>query len=60
MVQRRRFTSRQRVALYLASGGVCTLCGTSLQESWHADHIQPWIHSGATDVINGQALCPIG
>lgn len=58
MAQQRRFTGRQRVALYLASGGVCTLCGTPLQEGWHADHIQPWIHSGATDVMNGQALCP--
>jgi len=30
-----------------------------LTSSWHADHIEPWSYGGETDVINGQALCPI-
>lgn len=25
---------------------------------WHADHATPYIKGGATDVVNGQALCP--
>lgn len=29
-----------------------------MQEGWHADHVQPYASGGATDVINGQALCP--
>src|SRR5258708_39900040 len=53
-----RFNRRQRIALYLASGGVCERCGVELAPGWHADHEQPWSHGGITDVINGQALCP--
>jgi superfamily II DNA or RNA helicase len=54
----RRFNGRQRVALYLAAQGQCSICGDRLQPGWHADHIQPYSANGATDVINGQALCP--
>lgn len=55
---RRRFSTRERVALYLAAGGRCTTCGAALEPGWHADHIYPHVRGGATDVINGQALCP--
>lgn len=54
----RRFSSRQRIALYLATAGRCALCGVSLGPDWHADHVQPYSRGGATDVLNGQALCP--
>lgn len=55
---RRRFSASERVALYLAADGKCSKCGIELEEGWHADHIHPYSKSGATDVINGQALCP--
>jgi superfamily II DNA or RNA helicase len=54
----RRFSSRQRIALYLAQDGRCALCGVALMSGWHADHVNPWSNQGLTDVVNGQALCP--
>ena len=56
--ERRRFSARERAALYLAADGKCTECGTELEPGWHADHIEAWSRGGRTDVINGQALCP--
>lgn len=56
--QRRRFSRSERVGLYLASGGRCSLCGVELSRGWHADHIQPYSRGGDTDTVNGQALCP--
>ena len=55
---RRSFTSSQRAALFLAADGLCTVCGAELAPGWHADHTDPWSAGGATDVVNGQALCP--
>lgn len=55
---RRRFNSRERVALYLAADGRCSRCGAELEPGWHGDHIDPHSRGGPTDVINGQALCP--
>ncbi|MFG3709228.1 DEAD/DEAH box helicase family protein [Micromonospora sp. NPDC047670] len=55
---RRRFNSSERAALYLAADGHCTDCGSELEPGWHADHRTPHSRGGATDVINGQALCP--
>lgn len=55
---RRRFGSRERVALYLAGDGRCVECGAELEPGWHADHVEPHSRGGRTDVINGQALCP--
>lgn len=55
---RRRFSSRERAALYLAADGRCAECGVELEPGWHADHIDPYSAGGPTDVINGQALCP--
>lgn len=56
--ERRRFSTSERVALFLAAGGRCTECGAKLGPDWHGDHVEPWSHGGPTDVINGQALCP--
>lgn len=55
---RRRFNTRERVALYLAADGRCESCGTELQPGWHADHVYPFTAGGLTDVVNGSALCP--
>lgn len=55
---RRRFNATERAALYLAADGHCTECGRELGPGWHSDHITPHSRGGATDVINGQALCP--
>jgi superfamily II DNA or RNA helicase len=54
----RRFSTRQRIALALVSGGRCAACGCRLEKGWHADHVEPWSRGGPTDVVNGQALCP--
>jgi superfamily II DNA or RNA helicase len=56
--QRRRFTKRQKIDLYLASGGLCEICQQPLPPVFHADHIKPYSKGGITDVINGQATCP--
>jgi 5-methylcytosine-specific restriction endonuclease McrA len=55
---RRRFSSSERVDLYLAADGYCSECGVALQPGWHADHVVPYCLSQVTDVANGQALCP--
>ena len=55
--ERRRFNERERAALWILANGRCVLCGDALSD-WHADHIQAYATGGATDVINGQALCP--
>jgi 5-methylcytosine-specific restriction endonuclease McrA len=57
-MEKRRFSSRQRAAMYIAADGRCSNCGKPLTAGWHADHIHPWSQGGPTDVINGQALCP--
>jgi len=56
--ERRRFSERERAALYLAADGRCSWCGAELLPGWHADHEVPWSRGGPTDVVNGQALCP--
>lgn len=55
---RRFFKGKERLVLLADSGGRCRLCGADLWVGFHADHITPFSHGGATDVINGQALCP--
>jgi superfamily II DNA or RNA helicase len=54
----RRFSQRQRRALYLAAAGHCEMCGAELDAGWHADHVVPHSKGGATTIENGQALCP--
>lgn len=56
--RRRSFSSAQRAALFLAADGRCESCDAELGAGWHADHVDPWSTGGATDVVNGQALCP--
>jgi superfamily II DNA or RNA helicase len=56
--ERRRFSTTERAALYLAADGRCAECRRELDPGWHADHVHPHSRGGPTDVINGQALCP--
>jgi superfamily II DNA or RNA helicase len=58
MNERRRFSKRQKDALFLASDGRSEASGEPLQDGWHADHVFPWALGGDTDVMNGQALNP--
>lgn len=53
----RGFRDRRRLALYLAAGGYCALCGSELTRDWEADHIVPFARGGATTLENGAALC---
>lgn len=57
-MEARAFGTSQRAALYTLADGRCEKCGAELAEGWHADHIHPWSKGGATDMDNGQALCP--
>ncbi len=58
MSDRRTFSKRDKQSLYLLAHGTCQMCGNPLPSSWHADHKVPYSKDGATDLINGQALCP--
>lgn len=68
MTERRRFSDREKAAIYAAAGGRCQcdgclICGTDgcdapLTEGWHADHDNPWSKGGQTMLANGRALCP--
>lgn len=53
---RRRFSKKERSALFLAADGKSDLSGDPLGDHWHSDHIVPWSKGGATDVANAQAL----
>lgn len=55
---RRRFNGRERTALYLVADGICERCGGDLDPDFHSDHRLAWANGGATDVTNGDALCP--
>jgi 5-methylcytosine-specific restriction endonuclease McrA len=57
-MSKRRFSSKQRVALFIRAQGRCGLCGVRLEPRWHADHERPYSRQGPTDALNGQALCP--
>lgn len=57
---KRIFDDNTKIQIYSKGGGVCQNpnCGKKISEdSWHADHILPWIKGGKTDLSNGQALC---
>lgn len=68
MDERRRFSRREKDALYLAADGRCACpgcaacglggCSRLLKPGWHADHADPYTHSHNTDITNGQAFCP--
>jgi 5-methylcytosine-specific restriction endonuclease McrA len=53
----RQPTQSQIYCAYRRSGGKCAICGTSLSERYHIDHIKPFSKGGATDIKNLQAVC---
>ena len=62
--RQRNFTDGQRRAIWRRDGGVCQLkirCDGAEKlgwdDSWHADHKEPWGEGGATTVENGQVAC---
>ncbi len=58
MGERRRFSVRERAALFVVADGRCEHCGCPLPPDWHADHVAAWARGGQTIIENGQALCP--
>lgn len=56
--ERRRFNTRERIALWLLAAGKCPRCGADLGRSFHADHVTAYSKGGPTDLDNGEALCP--
>ena len=55
---RRSFNNIERYVLAEKTKWHCAICGTSLKDGWHADHVVPVSKGGVTDIHNGQALCP--
>lgn len=41
----------------MRENGNCLDCGARLSKGWHADHRVPHSRNGATDTINGAAVC---
>lgn len=57
VLTRRLFSGGQRLRLYLASDGRCSICGGELGPDWEADHRLPYSMGGATRLWNGRATC---
>jgi superfamily II DNA or RNA helicase len=56
----RTFNQRQRLHAYAMTDGLCALCGAPLDpDSFHADHVVPWVSGGETSADNVQPLCPL-
>ncbi len=54
----RRLTAKSaRNALFIASNGRCSICGKDLEDSFHADHVEPWSLTGVTNLHDMQAVC---
>ncbi len=47
-----------RAALFKRYNGKCAICSKPLDQSWHADHIIPWVISRQTNPHLMQPLCP--
>jgi hypothetical protein len=52
--QRRIFNTSERIAMFLAADGKCSIYECELEPGWHANHIHTLNRGGETDVINGQ------
>lgn len=54
MVSRKTISTKKRVALFAAHGGVCHICGGKINvgESWEVEHIIPIAMGGADDESN--------
>jgi superfamily II DNA or RNA helicase len=58
VAERRRFTRRERNALFALWHGRCAECATPLGDGWHADHFLAWTRGGKTEITNGRPTCP--
>lgn len=50
MARRTLRSARLRAMLWLAWNGKCALCGEDLDETWEADHVDPYRNTGRTNV----------
>ncbi len=53
---RRRFSRKERLALAIAAGFKCEVCGDRL-DAFEADHKRPWSKGGQHAIDNLQTLC---
>lgn len=58
MTGRRFANSTERWMAYALTDGLCAICGSSLIDSFHVDHRQPFSKGGETELSNLQATCP--
>jgi 5-methylcytosine-specific restriction protein A len=54
---RRTASKMQRVLLWSAQKGLCSMCGRNLPDDFEVDHIIPFSKKGKTQLCNLQALC---
>lgn len=47
-------SSTLRALLWLAWGGKCAICGKPLDETWEADHIDPYRDTQRTNIFEMQ------
>ena len=57
IMNKRFFTRKQKLALFWEVDGKCSECHKPLGDGWQAHHVEEWHKGGATDVLNGKALC---
>lgn len=50
-------SKKLRTLLFMNQQGRCAACGIALDDSWHADHVVPWVITQDTNVHEMQALC---
>jgi hypothetical protein len=53
-----KFTKEQISTLYSKQKGMCAICGGSIADKFHRDHIIPIALNGNNDILNIQLLCP--
>jgi len=55
---KRSLSKSLRNALFITSNGVCQNCGKPIDETFHSDHVIPFVISKQTNVHHMQGLCP--
>jgi superfamily II DNA or RNA helicase len=56
-MKRERLSAKHRRRLFEASDGRCVDCGMKLTIGWHADHKEPFVVTGRTNLHEMQAMC---
>ena len=57
MVNRIKFTKKQKQAIKSEQEDKCVICSELLEKTYHIDHIKPLSSGGTNDRTNLQALC---